>query len=186
MKAQDLRGGNAIELDGQVWIVGDIEHVKPGKGPAYAQVKLKNARTGTNVEKRFRSTEDVQRIDLDRRQMEYLYSDASGAVFMDNETFEQHSIPGDVLGNAAKFIKPNTTITVLLHGETVINVELPPAVDLKVEETPPGIKGATAHTQLKEATLETGLQTKVPPFIANGDVVRVSTDTAEYLSRVNA
>ena len=186
MKAQDLRNGNAIELDGQVWIVIDVEHVKPGKGPAYAQVKLKNARTGTNVEKRFRSNEDVERIDLDRRQMEYLYADTSGAVFMDNETFEQHTIPAEVLGEAARFIKPNTAITVLLHDQSVVNIELPAAVDLKVESTPPGIKGATAHSQLKEATLETGLQTKVPPFIGEGDVVRVSTETGEYLSRVNA
>lgn len=186
IKAQDLRGGNAIDIDGQLWIVTDIEHVKPGKGPAYAQVKLKNVKTGTNVEKRFRSSEDVNQVDLDRRPMEYLYADANGAVFMDTENFEQHTIPADVLGDAAKFIKPNTPITALVYGETVITVDLPPAVDLKVESTPPGIKGATAHTQLKEATLETGLQTKVPPFISDGDVVRVSTETGEYLSRVTS
>ncbi|MFW6039137.1 MAG: elongation factor P [bacterium] len=186
MKAQDLRGGNAIDLDGQLWVVVDVDHVKPGKGPAYAQVKLKNVKTGANVEKRFRSNEEVNRVDLDRRSMEFLYADASGAVFMDTETFEQHTIPSDVLGEAAKFIKPNTAITALVYGENVITVELPSAVDLKVESTPPGIKGATAHTQLKEATLETGLQTKVPPFISDGDVVRVSTETGEYLSRVSS
>ena len=185
VKAQELRAGNALEMDGQVWVVGDIEHVKPGKGPAYAQVKLKNVKTGTNVEKRFRSTEEVERVNLDRRPMEYLYSDASGAVFMDNETFEQQTIPAQTLGDSGKYIKPNTTITALVHDGNVINVELPPAVDLKVDHTPPGIKGATAHTQLKEATLETGLQTKVPPFITDGDVVRVNTETGEYISRVN-
>ena len=186
VKAQDLRGGNAIDLDGQIWIVTDVEHVKPGKGPAYAQVKLKNVKTGTNVEKRFRSSEDVDRVDLDRRPMEYLYSDASGAVFMDTDTYEQHTISADVLADAIKFIKPNTAITALVYGGNVITVDLPSAVDLKVESTPPGIKGATAHTQLKEATLETGLQTRVPPFISDGDVVRVSTETGEYLSRVSS
>ncbi len=185
MKAQDLRGGNAIDLDGQVWIVSDVEDVKPGKGPAYAQVKLKNVKTATNIEKRFRSNEEVNRIDLDRRPMEYLYSDANGAVFMDTETYEQHTIPAEVLSEAIKFIKPNSAITALVYGNDVISVDLPSAVDLKVESTPPGIKGATAHTQLKEATLETGLQTRVPPFISDGDVVRVSTETGEYLSRVN-
>ena len=185
MKAQELRAGNALNIDGQIWVVADIDHVKPGKGPAYAQVKMKNVQTGTNIEKRFRSNEDVDQVNLDRRQMEYLYTDASGAVFMDTESFEQTSIPSDVLGKAAQYIKPNTSITGLVYNGNVITVELPPAVDLKVEQTPPGIKGATAHTQLKEATLETGLQTKVPPFISDGDVVRVNTETGEYVSRVN-
>ncbi|MFW6032685.1 MAG: elongation factor P, partial [Phycisphaeraceae bacterium] len=116
MKSQDLRPGMAIEQDGQIWLVSSFDHVKPGKGPAYAQVKLKNLQTGTNVEKRFRSGEDVNQIDLDRREMEFLYTEPTGAVFMDNETFEQHTIPNDVLGDALKFIRPNQQIVGLVHN----------------------------------------------------------------------
>ena len=171
-------------MDGQIWLVVSYEHVKPGKGPAYAQVKLKNLQTGSNIEKRFRSGEVVDQINLDRREMEYLYSDNTGAVFMDSETYDQHTIPAEVLGESLEYIKPNTVINGLVYNGTVLSVELPAAVDLEVTDTPPGIKGATATNQLKEATLETGLVTRVPPFIANGDVVRVSTTTGEYLSRV--
>ncbi len=184
MKSQELKPGMAINLDGQVWLVTNISHVKPGKGPAYTQAKLKNLTSGNNVEKRFRSGEDVDQIDLDRREVEYLYSDASGAVFMDCETFDQLTIPDDVLGDALLYIKPNTTIIGLFYNGNPMSVELPAAVDLEVTDTPPGIKNATATNQLKEAVLETGLKTRVPPFITNGQVVRVSTETGEYLSKV--
>lgn len=183
MKASDLRPGRAIDLDGQVWLVTAYEHVKPGKGPAYAQVKLKNLQTGANVEKRLRSTEDVNQVDLDRRDIEYLYSDQTGAVFMDVESYEQFPVPEDVLGDKLGYIKPNTAVKGLVYEGKVLSVELPPAVDLAVSDTPPGIKNATATNQLKEATLETGLKSKVPPFINKGDVVRISTETGEYLSR---
>ena len=183
MKATDLRSGMAINIDGNVWLVVASEHVKPGKGPAYAQVKLKNLQTGTNVEKRLRTAEDVDQVTLDRRDMEYLYSDADGAVFMDVESYEQSTVPSDVLGDALSYTKPNTTVQALVYNGNVMSIDLPSAVDLEVTDTPPGIKGATATNQLKEATLETGLKTKVPPFISNGDVVRVSTSTGEYLSR---
>ena len=185
MKATDLRSGMAINIDGNVWLVVASEHVKPGKGPAYAQVKLKNLQTGTNVEKRLRTAEDVDQVTLDRRDMEYLYSDADGAVFMDVESYEQSTVPSDVLGDALSYTKPNTTVQALVYNGNVMSIDLPSAVDLEVTDTPPGIKGATATNQLKEATLETGLKTKVPPFISNGDVVRVSTSTGEYLSRAS-
>ena len=176
----------AIHVDGgQVWLVVDFEHVKPGKGPAYAQVKLKNLQTGTNVIKRFRSSEEVDQINIDRRQIEYLYSDSSGAVFMDHETYEQSTVPQDVLSDALLYLKPNQSITGLLYEGLVLSVELPAAVDLEVTETPPGVKHATATGQLKEATLETGLKSKVPAFINTGDVVRVSTETGQYLSRAS-
>ena len=184
MKSQELRNGMAIKLDGQVWLISSYDHVKPGKGPAYTQLKLKNAMTGSHIEKRMRSGEDVEQVMLDRREMEYLYSDASGAVFMDNETYDQTSIDADVLGNALDFLKPNTSVMGLVYEGTVIAVELPPVVQLEITDTPPGIKGATATNQLKEATCETGYKTKVPPFITNGEVVKISTQTGEYLGRV--
>lgn len=186
MKAQDVKPGVAVDFDGQVYIVVKSDSVKPGKGPAYAQVKLKNIQTGKHIEKRLTSGEEVKDIAVDKREMEYLYEDAGGAVFMDNETFEQHSVPREVLGDALSYIKPNATLTGLFYQGQVLAVDLPTTVDLEVTDTPPGIKGATATNQLKEATLETGLKTRVPPFIAPGDVVRVNTETGEYISRQNA
>jgi len=174
----------AIGMDGQVWLVVKYEHVKPGKGPAYTQVKLKNLATGAHQEKRLRSGEDVEQVDIDRREIEYLYSDSTGAVFMDCQTYDQSTIPPDVLGDAMVYLKANTPVTGLVIKGNVVSIELPPVVDLEVTETTPGIKGATATNQLKEATCETGLKTRVPPFIKEGEVVRLSTETGEYLSRV--
>ena len=183
MKSQDLRSGMAIQIDGQAWIVVSYEHVKPGKGPAYAQVKLKNAQTGSYIEKRLRSSETVDQVNIDRRDMEYLYSDNTGAVFMDNETYDQSAISQDVLGDAMQYLKPNTTVTGMIYKGNVISIDLPAVVELEITDTTPGIKGATATNQLKEATCETGLKTRVPPFITTGEVIRVSTESGEYLSR---
>lgn len=185
MRASDLKPGMAIQIDGQVWIIVKTEHVKPGKGGAFAQLKLKNIKTGQNVEKRYRSSDDVEQVNVDRREMEYLYSDSSGAVFMDNENFEQYTLSEELLGEAMLYVKPNTSIDGLFFEGNCISVDLPSTVDLEVSETPPGIKGATATNQLKEAILETGLKTRVPPFISNGEVVRISTEDGSYLSRVN-
>ena len=183
MKSQDIRPSMAIELDGQVWIVTHTEHVKPGKGPAYTQLKLKNIKTSSHIEKRLRSGEDIDQAVIDRRELEYLYSDSSGAVFMDSNTYDQITVAVDVLGEALAYIKPNTTVTGQVYQENVVNIELPPVVDLEITETPPGIKDATKTNQLKEATCETGLKTRVPPFINSGEQIRVSTETGEYLGR---
>ena len=184
MKSQDLRNGMAVQIDGQVWVVSSYEHVKPGKGPAYTQVKLKNAITGGYIEKRLRSGEDVDQVNIDRRDMEYLYSESSGAVFMDTETYDQLTIPADVLGDSLLYLKPNTVAKAMVYNGKVISTELPATVELEITDTPPGIKGATATNQLKEATCETGLKTRVPPFITAGETVRISTETGEYLGRV--
>ena len=183
MKPQDLKPGMAIVMGGQVWSVMTREHFKPGKGPAYTQAKLKNIMTGSHQEKRFRSAEDVEQAILDRREMVYLYTDGNGGVFMDNETFEQSTIGRDLLGDALDFLIENTTITGLVYNENVVNIELPSIVELKVTDTPPGIKDATKSNQVKEATCETGLKTRVPPFIETDEVIKVSTETGEYLGR---
>jgi len=175
----------AVRIDGALFIITQYTHVTPGNLRAFVQVKLKNLTSGATIEKRLRSGEDVEQIDLDRRQVEYLYSDADGAVFMDSETFDQFTISEDVLGDALKFMKPNTTIVGLMHDGRAISVELPASVELEVTDTPPGIKNATATNVMKEATLETGLVTKVPPFINVGEKIRVSTATGEYQSRAN-
>ncbi|XAM01226.1 elongation factor P [Phycisphaeraceae bacterium D3-23] len=183
MKANDLKPGKAIVQDGQVWIVTKTEHVKPGKGGAFVQAKVKSMKTGSVQEKRFRSSDDVDGINLDRREMEYLYSDGSGAIFMDSETFDQVTLPEDILGDALKFLKPNEKISGLHHDGQCLSVELPQTVDLEVTDTPPGIKNATATSVMKEATTETGLVVKVPEFIGVGDVIRVNTESGDYQSR---
>ena len=175
----------AMKVGDQVNVILNTEHVKPGKGPAYVQVKLKNIESGAVVEKRLRSVEDVDQVNLDRRTLEYLYADGAGFIFMDQETYDQITLYKELVGTEMPFVKPNTEITVLFCEGRAVAVELPKAVDLEVTDTPPGIKNATATNQLKEATLETGLKTKVPPFINIGDVVRVSTDDGSYSQRVN-
>lgn len=183
MNAGELRPGNAINLDGKLYVVAKYETTKPGKGPAYAQVKLRDVTGGKYIERRFSTSEKLEGINLDRRTMEYLYSDSDGAVFMDDETFEQYTIAESVLGDALMYLRPNTGCTVLMHGENPLTLEVPLAVILKVTETPPGIKGATATNQLKPATCETGLQTKVPPFIEPGEEIKLNTEDGSYISR---
>lgn len=183
MKANEMRAGNGVKVDGKLYVVVKTEHTKPGKGPAYIQAKLKDAISGANIERRFGSAEDVEEIVFDRREMEYLYSDPSGATFMDTEDYDQKIIPQDVLGDALLYLTPNTTATVICYEENPIIIELPASVELEISDTPPGIKGATATNQLKEATCETGLKTKVPPFITTGEKIRVSTTDGSYLSR---
>lgn len=186
MKANDLKPGMAVNIDGALYILTNAEHVKPGKGPAYIQCKLKSVATGGVTDKRFRAAEDVERAMLDRRPMQYLYVDASGHVFMDNESFEQYSLPEDLLGDAMKYVKENTSIDVLCYEGNPVAVELPKVVDLQVSHTAPQPKGATQTNQLKEAELETGLKTRVPPFIETGEVVRVNTEDGSYVSRAGS
>lgn len=184
MRANELRPGMAVNMDGKLYVCVKTDHVKPGKGPAYVQAKLRGVDGSGMAERRFNSDATVDGATLDRREMEYLYSDASGATFMDTGDFEQHIIPEDVLGDSLLYVRPNANCTILFHEEKPVSLELPSSVDLQITDTPPGIKGATVTNQLKEATLETGLKTKVPPFIITGETVRVSTEDGSYLSRV--
>lgn len=183
MKSTDLRPGMAIKLDGTLYVITQFTHVTPGNLRAFVQVKIRNVQTGALIEKRLRSGEEIETVDLDRRLMEYLYSDASGHVFMDQENFEQITLPDSLIGESMGYVKPNTVITVLVAEGNPVAIELPNVVELEVTDTPPGIKGATATNQLKEATLETGLKTRVPPFISVGEVVRINTADGSYNSR---
>ncbi len=183
MKSTELRPGMAIKLDGQMFVITQFSHVTPGNLRAFIQIKIKNLSNGTTIEKRLRSGEDIERIDLDRRPMEYLFAESAGHVFMDQENFDQVALPKDLVADAMGYVKPNTVIMVLFADGRPVSVELPSTVDLVVKDTPPGIKGATATNQLKEATLETGLKTRVPPFINNGEMVRISTVDGSYNSR---
>ncbi|MDH3583161.1 MAG: elongation factor P [Phycisphaerae bacterium] len=183
MKGNDIRPGVALNMDGTLYVVTQAEHVKPGKGPAYVQLKIKSVASGAVTEKRLRAVEEVDQAILDRRDMQYLYSDSTGHVFMDNETYDQLAMPADLIGDAMLYLKANSEVTVLTYESNPISLDLPKSVELEVKETAPQPRGATATNQLKEATLETGLKTRVPPFIENGEVVRVSTEDGSYLSR---
>lgn len=183
MKSQELRPGNAIKLDNKLYVVTLAQHRTPGNLRAFIQVKLKEVKTGTIIERRLNSGEEMESVSLDRRELEYLYSDKDGAVFMDTTSYDQLTIPVDVLGDGLLYLKPNTSCVGLVTEERVVSVELPKVVELTITDTPPGIKGATATNQLKDATCETGLKIRVPPFINIGEKVRINTETGEYLSR---
>ena len=184
MKATELKPGVACKINGRLLMVIRTEHTKPGKGPAYVQARLKDVMTGQNIDKRLNSSDTIESAMLDRREMEYLFSDNHGATFMDTETFDQMIIPENILDGALMYLRPNATTLVVCFEERPISVELPGSVELIVTHTTPAIKGATATNQLKEATLETGLATRVPPFITEGETVRISTEDASYQSRV--
>ena len=183
MRATELRPGLGVKIDGKLYVITNTEHRTPGNLRAFIQVKIKEVVSGKTLEKRLSSSDEMEVIDLDRRPMEYLYSDNSGATFMDNETFDQQTISKEVLGDALLYLRENTNVVVLCHDGNPITIELPAAVELTITDTPPGIKGATATNRLKEATLETGLKTKVPEFIATGETIKVSTSDGSYLSR---
>ena len=171
-------------MKGVLYRVLDLNHVTPGKGRGFVQAKMRNVRSGTLMDHKFASGDSVERAMLDSSEMQFLYSDSAGYHFMDTETYEQTRLTVDALGESVKYLLANSTIVVESYEGEPLGVQLPLTVDLTVEETAPAIKGATANAQLKPATLETGLVVQVPPFIANGDKVRVNTETGEYQSRV--
>jgi len=184
MKSNDLKPGVAVNINGRLMVVTKTEHVKPGKGPAYVQAKLRAIDGSGTIEKRFNSSDNIEGATLDRCEMEFLYADgAGGGTFMDLTTFDQAEIGSDILGDALQYLAPNAHCLVLFHDGTPMVIELPASVEVTVEDTPPGIKGATATNQLKEATCDTGLKTRVPPFITNGERIKVSTVDGSYMSR---
>ena len=183
MKSNDLRPGLAVKMDGKLYVVTEVEHRTPGNLRAFIQAKLKGVPEGSTIEKRLRSGEEVEQVDLDRRDAEYLYDEADAMVMMDLETYDQFHLSHDLTGDATKYIKPNTQVSVLFSEGNPVSMELPKTVDLLVAETTPVVKGATATNQLKEATMETGLVTRVPPFIEAGETLRLSTSDGSYLSR---
>lgn len=183
ISVNDFKTGVTIELDGQAWQVVDFQHVKPGKGAAFVRAKLKNVKSGGSVEKTFRGGEKLHRAHLDRREMQYLYNDGEGYVFMDTENFEQTTISAEAIGEGIKWLLENMNIQVLLFQENIIGIELPNFVELEVVDTEPGVKGDTATGASKSATLETGASVQVPLFVNTGDRLRIDTRTGEYMER---
>ena len=184
MKANNLRRGQIVVFEGDLWRVFEAVHKTPGNLRAHVQTKLKNLRTGAMKDQRFRSEDDVEKAHLDQKQMQYLYADAEGYHFMDTTSFEQVALSDEVLGDAVKFLVAETMLSVDFHEGNAVGIELPQTVDLKIVETPPEVKGGTAGAQRKPATLETGLVVNVPAFVGEGEVIRVRTEDGQYMERV--
>lgn len=183
MVAGDFKNGLTIEWDGGVYQVIDFQHVKPGKGAAFVRTKLKNIKSGGVVEKSFRPTEKFDAAHIERKDMQYLYSDGM-YNFMDNETFEQISLTEEQVGDSLKFVKENDNVKMLSHNGEVFAIEPPLFVELEVTETEPGVKGDTATGATKPAIVETGASVLVPLFVGQGEMIQIDTRTGEYMKRV--
>lgn len=183
ISAGDFRNGATFDMDGNVVQVVEFQHVKPGKGAAFVRTKIKNVITGAVTERTFSPTEKFPTAYIERKEMQYLYEDGGLYYFMDNETYENVPINGDVLGDNFKFVKENTDVKVLSYKGVVFGVEPPFFIELKVTKTDPGFKGNTATNTTKPAVLETGAEIAVPLFIEEGDMIRVDTRTGEYMER---
>jgi elongation factor P len=183
IQATRVKKGMLVKMGEDLFRILDFQHVTPGNLRGFVRVKLRNIRNGTLADQKLRSEDMIERATLDEREMQYLYKDGDDYYFMDTTSYEQVHISSEALGESVSYLKAEMTILVEFYGSEPVGIELTPTVDLKVTDTVPGIKGATASNQVKPATLETGLVVQVPPFINTGDTVRISTESGEYLSR---
>ena len=183
ISAGDFRNGLTVLIEGNIYQILEFQHVKPGKGAAFVRTKLKNIISGGVVEKTFRPTEKFDTPHIDRKDMQYLYSDGELYHFMDVETFDQIAVDGDTVGDSLKFVKENEMVKVCSHEGNVFSVEPPISVELEVTETEPGVKGDTATGATKPAIVETGASVLVPLFVNQGDKIKIDTRTGEYSSR---
>lgn len=183
--SNDLKNGMVLNMEGQLWSVIEFQHVKPGKGPAFVRTKMRHVLSGKVVEKTFNAGVKIETATVDRREMQYLYNDGSGYVFMDNTNYDQITVPTEVVGDAANYMLENQQATVALHEGAPLYIELPPSVVLEITYTEPGLQGDRSTGGTKPATLETGYQIQVPLFIENNTRVKVDTRTGDYLGRVS-
>jgi elongation factor P len=183
ISSNDFRSGVTIELDGSVWRVIEFLHVKPGKGSAFVRTKLKNAQTGSVIEKTFRAGESVPQASLEKLTMQYTYKDSEQYVFMDMETFDEVRLNPDQLGDRVKFLKEEMSVNILFWNDTVLDVELPNTIVLEITDTDPGLKGDTATGGTKPAIVETGAQVMVPLFVTIGERIKIDTRDGSYLGR---
>lgn len=184
ISTNDFRTGVVVELDGDLYVVVQSQHVKRGRGSAYVRAKVRNLKTGATTERTFNAGERVPLVYLERKPMQFLYAQGDQYVLMDHETFEQLTLDRALLGDAVGYLRDNTDVTVVFYDDRPIAVELPNAVELEVAETAPGVRGDTVSGGSKPARLETGVTVQVPFFVDVGDRIRVDTRTGEYLERV--
>lgn len=183
ISTNDMRPGQTLDLDGTLFTIVSYQHVKPGKGQAFVKTKLKNVKSGAVVDRTFRADEKVNLAVLDKREMQYLYPDDAGLVFMDNETYDQVHVDPALLGDAVKFLKDGTVCLIPVYDGTPVGVDMPVTVELDVVDTEPGFKGDRVSGTLKPATVETGTVVQVPLFIQVGERIKVDTRSGEYMSR---
>lgn len=182
----DFKNGLVLAIDGQLWQIVEFQHVKPGKGPAFVRTKLKNVVSGKVVDKTYNAGVKVETATVDRRDATYLYRDGSDFVFMDSEDYEQHPLPGTLVGESANYLLEGMPVQIAFHNGAPLYLELPVSVELEVTHTEPGLQGDRSSAGTKPATVETGAQINVPLFINTGDRLKVDTRDGSYLGRVNA
>lgn len=184
VKMNNIAKGNVVLMDNVLHQVIDFYTVKPGKGGAFAQVKMRNMETGSTFEKRFRTEDSIERVILEEKAVQFLYSDSEGFHFMDNTSYEQFTLTPELVADNKHFMLDNMDVSVLFHGERPLTVNLPVSVNLKVTYTEPGVKGNTVSGgAMKTAKMETGYEVQVPLFIENDELLKIDTRTGEYLSR---
>jgi elongation factor P len=184
ISTNQFKNGTHIEIDGKIWKIIEFQHVKPGKGGAFVRTKLRRIEDGSVIDKTFRAGEKFRPVRTESKKMQYLYDSGESAVFMDSTDYDQIEIPMNSLGDSMKWVLPNAEVDVLFVDERPSDVQVPSAIEMKVTQTDPGLKGDTATGGNKPATLETGVTVQVPLFVNVGDRVRVDTRSNEYLTRV--
>ncbi|MEM8570243.1 MAG: elongation factor P [Pseudomonadota bacterium] len=183
INGNEIRPGNILEHDGGLWVAVKVNHVKPGKGGAFAQVEMKNLRSGSKLNERFRSADKVERVRLEQKDQQFLYESDGMLVFMDASTFEQIEIPADILGERRPFLQDGMTVQIEYYETEALSVQLPDKVTCTVTETEPAVKGQTAANSFKPAILDNGVRVMVPPFVGEDEAIVVSTETMEYVER---
>lgn len=183
MTTNDLKNGMTLQLDNGLWQVMEFQHVKPGKGGAFVRTTLRNVRSGGVQDRTFRAGEKVTQAVIEKHDMQFLYRDGDGCVFMDTDSYEQLTVPDATLGDATGFLVEGATVTLAMHGDEIVGTDMPAAVELEVAETEPGIQGDRVSGARKPATLTTGLVVQVPLFVNIGDRLKVDTRTGDYITR---
>ncbi|SMH53621.1 elongation factor P [Maritimibacter sp. HL-12] len=183
INGNEIRPGNVLEHNGGLWVAVKVDHVKPGKGGAFAQVEMKNLRNGSKLNERFRSADKVERVRLEQKDMQFLYETDGMLVFMDTETFDQVELAADILGERRPFLQDGMTIQVEFHEAEALSAALPQKVTCTIVETEPVVKGQTAANSFKPALLDNGVRVTVPPFVGPGEAIVVNTETMEYSER---
>ena len=183
INGNEIRPGNVLEHANGLWAAVKVDHVKPGKGGAFAQVEMRNLRNGSKLNERFRSADKVEKVRLEQKDQQFLYENAGMLVFMDTETYDQIELPAELLGDRRPFLQDGMTIVVEFHDEEALNATLPQKVTCIVAETEPVVKGQTAAKSFKPAILDNGVKVMVPPFIGQDEAIVVDTQTMEYSER---
>ena len=183
INGNEIRPGNVLEHNGGLWAAVKVDHVKPGKGGAFAQVEMKNLRNGSKLNERFRSADKVERVRLEQKDQQFLYENDGMLVFMDNDTYEQIELPAEILGDRRPFLQDGMTVQIEYYEAEALNATLPQKVTCKVVETEPVVKGQTAANSFKPAILDNGVRVMVPPFVGQDEDIIVNTETMEYAER---